>query len=330
MRFSQYEKMEIIRLVENSELGIKRTLFNLGINKSTFYIWYARYWDQGYDGLAPRKPNHKHYWNRIPDFEREKVLELALNCPELSSRELAWRITDNEGWYISESSVYRILKARGLISPPSHDVVRAANEFKDKTSSINELWQTDFTYLKVIGWGWYYLSTIMDDYSRYIISWELCKNMKSDDVQRCINDALKKTGLKITERPKLLSDNGSCYISTELGSYLERAGIRHVRGRAQHPQTQGKIERYHRSMKNVIKLDNYYSPEELERNLSEFIDYYNNERYHESLENLTPSDVFFGRGDRIINQRKETKYRTMKLRRMKYLERKLELSPQID
>ena len=134
------------------------------------------------------------------------------------------------------------------------------------------------------------------------------------------------TGLKKAERPKLLSDNGSFYISTELGSYLERAEIRHVRGRAQHPQTQGKIERYHRSMKNVIKLDNYYSPEELERNLSEFIDYYNNERYHESLENLTPADVFFGRGDRIINHRKETKYRTMKQRRMKYLERNLELS----
>jgi putative transposase len=165
----------------------------------------------------------------------------------------------------------------------------------------------------------------MDDYSRYIISWELCKNMKSDDVQRCIDDALRKTGLKKTKRPRLLSDNGSCYISTELGSYLEKTGIKHVRGRVRHPQTQGKIERYHRSMKNVIKLDNYYSPEQLERCLAEFIDYYNNERYHESLDNIIPADVFFGRADKILNQRKETKYRTMKERRKKFIERKLEL-----
>jgi putative transposase len=326
MRFSQQEKMEIIRLVENSELGIKRTLINLGINKSTFYNWYARYHEYGYDGLAPKKPSRRHYWNKIPDHEREKVVELALERPELSSRELAWNITDNEEWYISESSVYRILKERGLISPPTHDVIKAADEFKDKTGSINELWQTDFTYFKVVGWGWYYLSTVMDDYSRYIITWELCKNMKSDDVERCIDDALQKANLRKHERPKLLSDNGSCYVSTELAEYLNRAGIYHVRGRVRHPQTQGKIERYHRSMKNVIKLDNYYSPEELEKNLSEFIEYYNNNRYHESLDNLTPADVYFGRDYQILNQRKEIKYRTLRQRRINFMNRKLKIS----
>jgi len=78
MRFSQQEKMEVIRLVENSELGVKRTLLNLGINKSTFYNWYSRYHDQGYDGLAPRKPGNKYYWNKIPDTEREKVVDLHI------------------------------------------------------------------------------------------------------------------------------------------------------------------------------------------------------------------------------------------------------------
>jgi len=166
----------------------------------------------------------------------------------------------------------------------------------------------------------------MDDYSRYIISWELCKNMKSDDVERCIDDALRKTNLKTQWRPKLLSDNGSCYVSTELAKYLDRAGIYHVRGRVRHPQTQGKIERYHRSMKNVIKLDNYYSPEELEKSLAEFIEYYNNKRYHESLDNLTPADVFFCRDYQILNQRKEIKYRTIRQRRINYLNRKLKIS----
>ena len=150
--------------------------------------------------------------------------------------------------------------------------------------------------------------------------------MKSDDVERCINDALEISNLKKTERPKLLSDNGSCYVSTELAKYLDRAGIYHVRGRVRHPQTQGKIERYHRSMKNVIKLDNNYSPEELEKSLAEFIEYYNNKRYHESLDNLTPADVFFGRDYQIRNQIKQTKYRTMKQRSINYLNRKLKIS----
>lgn len=167
----------------------------------------------GYNGLGPKEPERKNFWNRIPDEEREKVVTVALEIPELSPRELAWHITDYEGWYISESSVYRILKSRGLITSPTHIVQKAADEFKDKTTRINKLWQTDFTYLKVIGWGWYYLSTILDDYSRYIISWKLCKNMKSDDVERSIQKALQITGLKKNQHPRLLSDNGSCLYS---------------------------------------------------------------------------------------------------------------------
>lgn len=136
------------------------------------------------------------------------------------------------------------------------------------------MWQTDFTYLKVVGWGWYYLSTILDDYSRYIISWDLCKTMKAEDVQKSLDMELQAAGLlNIRYKPRLLSDNGSCYISGELADYMEDQGIDHVRGRPNHPQTQGKIERYHGSMKNVIKLENYHSTEELERRLSEFIAY---------------------------------------------------------
>jgi len=93
---------------------------------------------------------------------------------ELSPRELAVTFTDRESYFVSEASTYRILKAHDLITSPAFIVIKAANEFKDKTTAINQLWQTDFTYLKVIGWGWFYLSTILDDYSRYIIAWKLC------------------------------------------------------------------------------------------------------------------------------------------------------------
>ena len=311
MRFTQSEKMEIIKIVQDSEFGVNRTLKELGIHKSTFYQWYGRYQDEGYDGLAPRKRAFNSQWNRIPDHHRQKVVEIALDLPELSPRELACHLTDNKGFFISESSVYRILKRRGLITSPAHILMRADSEFKDKTTRINQMWQTDFTYFKIIGWGWYYLSTVLDDYSRYIVSWELCSGMTSKDAERSIENALQSAGLKNNNAPRLLSDNGSCYISNNLAVFLDSVGMTHVRGAPNHPQTQGKIERYHRSMKNVIKLENYYSPEELERRLTEFVDYYNNKRYHESLQNVTPADVYFGRDKNILRNRSLMKQKTM-------------------
>ncbi len=272
--------------------------------------------------MAPRTRNPRKTWNKIPQKERNEVVEEALEHAELSSRELAVHIVDKHKWFISESSVYRILKARGLITAPSQIVLAAADEFKQKTQRINEMWQTDFTYFKIIAWGWYFLSTVMDDYSRYIISWDLRSNMTSEDVKPTIRAAMEKTGLTKNTAPKLLSDNGSCYISNEIKTFFKQLGIKAINGKACHPQTQGKIERYHRTMKNVIKLDNYYSPEELEYAMAEFVDYYNNRRYHESLNNLTPADVFFGRGEEILKERALIKKRTMKHRRANYYQEK--------
>ena len=318
MRHSQSEKMEIIRIVENSEVSVKHTLQELGVNRSTFYKWYNRYEESGYDGLAPRYSPPNQFWNEIPPWEREKVVDEALDHPDKSPRELAWHITDTRSYYISESSVYRILKARDLITSPAYVVLSAADKFSQPTSRVNELWQTDFTYLKVINWGWYYLSNVLDDYCRYIISWKLFSTMSAVDVEEVVEMAIKKTGvdkIEVRHRPRLLSDNGSCYVSGELKEYLKGRGIKHVRGAPYHPMTQGKIERYHRSMKNIIKLTNYYSPEELEYEIARFVDYYNNERYHESLNNVTPADMFFGRAEEILERRKKIKQRTLNKRR---------------
>lgn len=318
MRFTASEKHEIIRLVEQSDLPVKLTLEQLDLPKSTFYDWYSRYREDGFDGLLPRVNPERKQWNEIPPKEREEVVEEALEHPDKSPRELAFQITDNREWFISESSVYRILKSRDLVTSPTHIVMKAADRFKDPPTRVNELWQTDFSYLKVVHWGWYYLTTILDDYSRYIIAWELCKNMRSDDAQRVVSKALAITGLRPDERPKLLSDNGSCYVSGDLKEFLEEESITHIRGKPLHPQTQGKIERYHRTMKNIIKLEHYYSPEELENKIAGFVDYYNNHRYHESLNNVTPADVYFGRDKEILAKREETKKRTLMKRRINF------------
>nr|WP_262906120.1 DDE-type integrase/transposase/recombinase [Sphingobacterium sp. FBM7-1] len=151
------------------------------------------------------------------------------------------------------------------------------------------MWQTDFTYFKIVGWGWYYLSTVLDDYSRYIIHWELCDSMNAKDVKRTVNTAIEKARLKSKAKPKLLSDNGPCYVSNELKTYLkEDMKMKQVHGRPMHPQTQGKIERYHRTMKN-----------------------------------LTPADVYCGRSERILEKRQQVKIDSLNKRRQLYNQQKL-------
>ena len=192
MRYSRPEKMEIIRLVESSGISVRRTLEELQVNRSSFYSWYDRYKKSGYDGLTNRSSSPNRFWNKIPQSEKDKVVSQALDMPEKSPRELAWHITDREGYFISESSVYRILKSYDLVTSPAYIVIKASDKFSTPTKAVNELWQTDFTYFKIIGWGWYYLSSVMDDYSRYIISWKLFTTMNAEDVRKTLDIALEK------------------------------------------------------------------------------------------------------------------------------------------
>lgn len=148
MRYSQREKYELIKLVEQSDLGVLRTLKELKLNKTTFYNWYNSYLEKGYDGLARKPSKRQGTWNKINISDRNKVVEIALEKPELSSRELAWHITDTYNYYISESSVYRILKANGLISVPSFAIVSASDSFHDKTYRINQMCKLILRILK--------------------------------------------------------------------------------------------------------------------------------------------------------------------------------------
>ena len=318
MRYCASEKMEIIRTVEESSLGLRRTLQQLGIPKSTFYVWYDRYLSDGVAGLEDRKPVSGAIWNKVPQEKRQELVAMALDMPELSPRELAIRFTEERRYFLSEATAYRILKEQGLVTSPAWIVMKAADRFHQPTTAINQLWQTDFTYLKVTGWGWYYLSTVMDDYSRYIIAWRLCQSMSARDVSATLKDALRNAHLSKKKRPKLLSDNGPCYVSSELQEWLTENAIPHTRGKPYHPMTQGKIERWHRSLKDTILLENYYLPEELQHRIHEFITHYNTRRYHESLNNLTPQDVWLGRGQAILDQRQKIKLETLELRKQLY------------
>jgi transposase InsO family protein len=286
--------MEIIRLVEDTDLPVRATLRQLGVPRSTFYGWYQRYEADGFDGLYDQKPAPRPRWNAIPKAVQDEVLDMALDRTDLSPRELACR-------YV---------------------LLSASDSFKNPTTRVHEMWQTDFTYFRIINWGWYYLSTVLDDFSRYIIAWKLSPTMRATDVTETLDEALAITGVdqvRVKHRPRLLSDNGSAYVSGELRDYLGKRRMVHTRGAPYHPQTQGKIERYHRTMKNVVKLQHYYFPWELEAALRDFVAYYNNERYHESLDNVTPADAYFGRKYAVVSERARIKQRTMRKRKKEYL-----------
>ncbi len=212
MRYPASEKLEIIRIVEQSHLPAKRTLDQIGIARRTFYRWYDRYLEGGLEALEDRPSAPGRVWNRIASEVQDQIVEMALEQSELSPRELAVRFTDERQYFVSEATVYRLLKARDLITSPAYVVIKAADQFHTKTTRVNEMWQTDFTYFKIIGWGWMYLSTVLDDFSRYIIAWKLCTNMRAEDVTDTLDLALKASGCDsatVLHKPRARSSAGT-------------------------------------------------------------------------------------------------------------------------
>jgi len=305
-------KAEIINLVSRSGLPRSRALAQLKLPRSTYYRWLKRL-SEG--RLKDKKGGSPIPWNKIRPDEETRILAEARASPELSCRQLALTITDSKGAYLSESTVYRVLKKAGLIKPAEIIGFKAGKEYKRKTKKPNELWATDCAHLKVVDWGWYYLVTVMDDYSRFILAWELKSDMAAGSLIDVVQKAVEQTGMTdvpVEDRTVLLSDNGPGYLSRQFNDYLGLIGIRHIIAAPYHPQTNGKIERYHRTIKGEVNLVPYEMPGELNQ---AFIEYYNYRRYHEGLGDVTPYDVYTGRHLEILHHRKEAKSRTLEARK---------------
>jgi len=312
---SAVDKREILTLVADSGLPRRKALKHLGLPKSTYYRWLKR---QSEGRLQDKKGGSPVPWNKLKPKEEAKILTTARASPELSCRQLALLMVDSGRWYVSESTVFRILKREGLIKPAEVIGFKAGKEYHRKTKRPNELWATDCSHIKVFDWGWYYLVTVMDDYSRFILAWELKSDMVAgsliDVVQKAV-DATGMTDIPVENRTVLLSDNGAGYVSRQFGEYLRLVGVRHIVASPYHPQTNGKIERYHRSLKGEINQLPYDMPSELEKAIATFIEYYNYRRYHEGLGDVTPYDVYTGMHLEILRKRKEAKSRTLQERR---------------
>lgn len=174
----------------------------MGIPRTIFYRWHDRYMSPGEAGVEDQFSRRDRVWNRIPDAVRRQIAELALDQPELSPRGFAVRFTDTKRYVVSEASVYGLLKARDLVTSPASAVIKASDEFHEKTTRPNQLWQTDFTFLHVIGWGWLYVSTVLNDYSCCIVA---CSS--ADDARRRCHIDLGGClgGLRIRQRDGRLS-----------------------------------------------------------------------------------------------------------------------------
>ncbi len=265
---SAMEKTAVLERVETLAGHKRQSLAELGIPRSSYYRWRHK---------SSLSRDRGRPWNRITSNEECRILTVARESPELSSRQLAAWLTDNAGFAVSESTVYRILRREGLVKRPEVQLV-AGKEYHTKTTGPHQMWATDASYFRVAGWGYYYLVTVMDDYSRFILAWKLQRDMAADSLIEVIQEAVDATGMTdvaIDDRTKLLSDNGSGYVSRAFRDYLRLVGIRHILAAPFHPQTNGKLERYQQTIKREVNQVLYELPSLLERAIAGFVDYYN-------------------------------------------------------
>jgi putative transposase len=313
---SKHKKLVILRTIESFGLPVSKALQRVNVPRSTYYNWKRNFRLYGFEGLQDKSPAKGRIWNELLDEEREKVLEIAHFYPEWSSREIACHISDHCRFTVSESTVYRILKKNGLIKPADVKIFPASKEYVIKTKRINQQWQTDAMYLLIKRWGWFYLISVLDDYSRKILAWKLQSSMDADAFSEVIECACEESGIESLEyMPKLVTDRGPALISRVFGEDLEVKGIGHILASPYHPQTNGKIERYHRSTRERINLMVWESPDALREEIGKFVDYYNAKRYHEALGNVTPNDVYFGRRESILKNRELLKKKTLERRK---------------
>jgi len=311
---SAVEKAAVLARVEAVAGHKRQALVELGVPRSTYYRWRQVQWCLG---LEPHSGARRRPWNQLTPEEDAKILVAAREVPELSSRQLGAWITDNGGFAVSESTVYRILRREGLVKRPEVQLV-AGKEYHTKTTGPHQMWATDASYFRVVGWGYYYLVTVMDDYSRFILAWKLQRDMAADSLIEVLQEAVDATGMDevpVEDRTKLLSDNGPGYVSRAFRDYLHLVGIRHILAAPFHPQTNGKLERYQQSLKREVNQLPYELPSQLERAIADFVDYYNYRRYHKALGNVTPADVLYGRREQILQRRKEVQIQTINRRR---------------
>ncbi len=292
-----------IEQFKSYDFNLKYILSLIGISKWRYY-YFNRQIKNNIQKI--KKENHLECVNKITDDEKKAVIEYALKHTEYRHRELTYRMIDEDVAFLSKSSVYRVLKEANLIQNNSKiKKFGWIHRYSNEANSVDELWQTDITYLKYNGKDVYQLSFI-DVYSRYVVLSVTLSNMESDTVSEIFEKYYEKNKNNLRRKPRIQSDNGSCYVGWEFKKILDKYIIQHDRIHPGTPTENVIIERWHRTFKEILndeeEPENY---EKLVEKIKQACYYYNYERYHSALGYVTPYEYYRGNPNKIYENRKQ-------------------------
>lgn len=275
-----------------SQMPIGVSLKHLGVKRSTYFRWrQAERWRE--ERSEPPRPVQA--FEALPE-EKAAVVDYALKHPEIRHRELSWRMIDDDVAYLSASTVYRILKHERLMCERPGRRKRYRDEI-EKASRPDQIWATDLMYLTIAD-AQYYLVNFIDEYSRYLVHWELLSGMDGHSISIAAQRALETLSMndqgQVTTQPIIRSDNGSGYISREFGGLLEHHGLIHHRITPHCPEENGVMERCNRTLREAIEVHELAGRYEAEEALHQIIDHYNHERLHSALNFQTPAIWYRG------------------------------------
>lgn len=312
MILSPEEKVSLVRELTNEPKLLER-LKELGIATSTYYSWKRRLAARGVAAFIAESSAPKSVWNRLSQTERDLIESEARKHTEMSPRLLAWMLLDQHGVAVSESTVYRVLKAKGLVRQRPQDQRPAAKVWKKPTKAVDEIWQMDGTNFFIPEFGYYKAIPVLDDHSRKVLACPLLPDesgQSASDAFEIAMETAQREGHVIETRPTLLTDNGAGFSGEVLAKYLKARGVPHIFGAPYHPQTQGKVERFNRTLKERVNLWLYGTPDDLRAAIDKENEEYN-ERPHEALKNVCPNDVYAGRQNEVLERRAKIRLETM-------------------
>ena len=313
-KYSPNEKLNVVELVQSSTLGKHELVNFLGLNKGTLSIWEMNYKTQGEEGLISHNVAPTPY-NTIPNHIVEMILCYKHQYPYATAGQVAELITRSNDHYVHRTSIIRLFRNYGLTAHHDKSRKRFRKEIIRHGRYANDIWLSDFTDL--LGRGPYrlYFISVMDDYSRYIVSWQLTTSQTTNDAVSVLSKALNQSKELLHSPITLIVDNGQCFKAKRFEQFCDESQIDRHYTRPYNPFGRIRIERFHRTLKEAISAANSTTSAEIQELLGEYIGFYNEFRAHQGLGGATPADIYFGGEPLDKTARDAIKARTIEYRR---------------